>query len=196
MYNFKMINSDPVIYFYQLFDWVQFMKLSGCLLPLDVDTENNNKETPSNQYQLTKQETEDLVGCGAFSLATDREQDVKRTFSMEKQLHGKTSVLKSFTLDSGAVVSSVVNISCADQGKAQIGRIIHFLTMHDQLSGKETEFVTINLYTSCKQDLESLLYYVDTTLFEMKTVAFNCLSFPLVTAVDDENKSLLWILNI
>ena len=112
------------------------MKLSGRLLPLDVDTENNNKETPSNQYQLTKQETEDLVGCGAFSLATDREQDVKRTFSMEKQLHGKTSVLKSFTLDSGAVVSSVVNISCADQDKAQIGRIIHFLTMHDQFSGK------------------------------------------------------------
>lgn len=72
-----MINSDHVIYFYQLFDWVQFMKLSGRLLPLDVDTENNNKETPSNQYQLTKQETEDLVGCGAFSLATDREQDVK-----------------------------------------------------------------------------------------------------------------------
>ena len=136
MYNFKMINSDHVIYFYQLFDWVQFMKLSGRLLPLDVDTENNNKETPSNQYQLTKQETEDLVGCGAFSLATDREQDVKRTFSMEKQLHGKTSVLKSFTLDSGAVVSSVVNISCADQDKAQIGRIIHFLTMHDQFSGK------------------------------------------------------------
>lgn len=196
MYNFKMINSDHVIYFYQLFDWVQFMKLSGRLLPLDVDTENNNKETPSNQYQLTKQETEDLVGCGAFSLATDREQDVKRTFSMEKQLHGKTSVLKSFTLDSGAVVSSVVNISCADQDKAQIGRIIHFLTMHDQLSGKETEFVTIKLYTSCKQDLESLLYYVDTTLFEMKTVVFNCLSFPLVTAVDDENESLLWILNI
>ena len=57
MYNFKMINSDHVIYFYQLFDWVQFMKLSGRLLPLDVDTENNNKETPSNQYQLTKQET-------------------------------------------------------------------------------------------------------------------------------------------
>ncbi|XP_068671493.1 uncharacterized protein [Montipora foliosa] len=33
---------------YKLFDWVQFMKLSGRLLLLDVGNEQNTKETPSS----------------------------------------------------------------------------------------------------------------------------------------------------
>ena len=156
--------------------------------------QQNTKETPSSQYHLTKQEMEALIGCCALSSVVDRKHNVKQTFSTEKQLHGKTSVLKSSSLDSGAVVSSVMNIICGDN-KTQIGRRSHFLKLHDQLSGKESEFVTVKLYKSCQQDVESLLYYVDTKLFDMKTVSLNCLSLPLVTAVDDGNESLLWILN-
>lgn len=85
-------------------------------------------KTFSNKYPLTKQEMKDLVGFGVFSM--DSKQGVK-------QLQGKKSMLKSFTLDSGNVVSSVVKMSCGD--KTQIGRISHFLTVHDQLSGKESE---------------------------------------------------------
>lgn len=166
------------------------MNLSRRLLPFDVDTQKN--KTPSNDYQLTKQEMENLVGLCSFSV--DSKQDVRKTVFKEKQLHGKKSMLKSFTMDSGNVVSSVVKISCED--KTQIGRIRHFLTVHDQLSKKESDFVTVKLYRSCKQDLESLLCCVDTTVFVMKTVVLNSLSFPLVTAVDDENESLLWVLNI
>ena len=145
------------------------MKLCGRLLPLDVGNEQNTKETPPShdQYHLTKQEMEDLVGCGALSSVTDSEQhNVRRTFSTVKRLHGKTSVLKSSSLDSGAVVSSVEKISCED--KTQIGGISHLLKLHDLLSGRESEFVTVNLKKSCRQDVESLLYYVDTKLFDMK----------------------------
>ena len=106
--------------FIQLFDWVQFMKLSGHLSLLDVGNEQNTKETPSSQYHLTKQEMEALVGCGALSSVADRKHNVKQTFSTEKQLHGKTSVLKSSSLDSGAVVSSVVKIIWKDKSLSQI----------------------------------------------------------------------------
>ena len=59
------------------------MKLCGRLLPLDVGNEQNTKETPSShdQYHLTKQEMEDLVGCGALSSVTDSEHNVRRIFS-------------------------------------------------------------------------------------------------------------------
>lgn len=160
------------------------MKLSGRLLPLDVENEQNTKETPSShdQYHLTKQETEDLVGFGALSSVTDSEHNVRRTFSTEKRLYGKTSVLKSSSLDSGAVVSSVVKISCGD--KTQIGRISRFLKLHDLLSGRESEFVTVKLYKSCKQDVESLLYYVDTKLFDMKDCFTQLPFFPICNSCD------------
>ena len=132
------------------------MKHSGCLLNVDVDTGENTslKKNSTKQYQLTKQEREDLVNCGAFSLDEDSTLDLKQSFSMEKQLNGKKCVWKSFTLDSGVVVSSVVNISCKDN--TQIGGISHFLTLHDQLSGTESDFATVKLFKLCKQDPESL----------------------------------------
>lgn len=184
------------IIFSQLFDWVQYMKHSGRLLNVNVDTGENTslKEKSPKQYQLTKQEREDLVCCGAFSLDEESTLDVKQSFSMEKQLHGKKCVWKSFTLDDGVVVSSVVNITC--RSSTQIGRISHFLTLHDQISGKESDFATVKLFKSCKQDPESLLHYTDITSFDIRTVALHCLSCPLVTAADDQNESLLWLLNI
>lgn len=158
---------------------------------MDTGKKTTLKENSPKQYQLTKQEREDLLCCGAFSLDEDSTLDVKQSFSMEKQLNGKKCVWKSFTLDSGVVVSSVVNISCGDN--TQIGRIIHFLTLHEQLSSKESDFATVKLFKSCKQDPESLMHYTDITSFDIKTVALHCLSCPLVTNVDDQNESLLWL---
>lgn len=65
------------------------MDLSRHLLPFDVDTQKN--KTHSNDYQLTKPEMEDLVGLCSFSV--DSKQDVRKTVSKEKQLHGKKSML-------------------------------------------------------------------------------------------------------
>ena len=188
------MNSHWMYSGYSVIDWVQYMKHSGHLLDVNVDIGENTglKENSPKQYQLTKQEREDLVSCGAFSLDEESTLDVKQSFSMEKQLHGKKCVWKSFTLDDGVVVSSVVNITSG--GSTQIGS--HFLTLHDQIPSKESDFATVELFKSCKQDPESLLHYTDITSFDIRTVALHCLSCPLVTAADDQNESLLWLLNI
>ena len=144
-------------------------------------------------YQLTSQETRDFnVYCSAV-LPLDHGKCLQ-FFSVERKVHGKSHVWKAQKLDSSDSkhISSVVQVDFGNN--KHVGRVIHFLAL--PVSGINMEFATIEIFTVFGQDPDSCLYFVNTSSFNVATVPFEFLLVPLVTALDDDNAFILWILNI
>ena len=149
------------------------------------------KKPSTQNYQLTTQEIKDLEIYCDKTLAVS---SCIQLCSIERKLDGKTHVWKSQMLDSAQNnrVSSVVQVCLKDT--KSIGRIVHFLNLQELQ--KNREFATVQIFKQCQKDPDSCLYYVDTSSFNVRTVPFECLSCPLVTAPNDEEGSFLWLLNI
>ena len=177
------------------------MSLSGCLPSFDVDDVEKTEESlppkvtkPCN-YQVTAQEIRDLnTFCSnALILPLDCTGCIQ-FFSRESKVNGKSHVWKAQNMDSPSSkkVSSVVQVTLGST--KHVGRVVHFLAIPVQ--GNHREFATIQIYNAIEQDSDSGLYFVNTMAFNVTTIPLEFLSVPLVTAIDEENASVLWLLNI
>ena len=76
----------------------------------------------------------------------------------------------------------------------RIGQIKHFVSLQHQT--ETIEFVNIDLYAnSLRSDNDSGLLYIDTRELEEKVFHLDNISKPMVTALDDENSHVMWVLN-
>ena len=191
-----------LLYLFQIFDWVQYMSLSGQLPSIDVNAvdeynaQSHPKEAKSSnlRYQLTTQEVQDLNAHCGNALPLDHALCCIQFFSIEKKVHGKSYVWKAQNVDSSLTkhVSSVVQVH---NGRTKhVGRVIHFLAL--QGFGINGEFATIEIFDVFGHDPDSCLHFVNTSSSNVTTVPFEFLSVPLVTALDDDEPFVWWLLNI
>ena len=170
---------------------------------------NDNKHQPPRRtvhrgdgYKLSSSE---LTFCvEEFGVSFDRSNTsddvwlIKRAFTLERRNKstGKLEVWKSHATNTGATVSSVVRIKSGPKYVGRIGQIRHFISLQNRAERTSFEFVTIDLYvSSLETDNDSGLLHIDTINLEEKAFPLGHISKAIVTAVDDENPNVMWLLN-
>lgn len=173
---------------------VDVAKQPHILINEEVGSDNKQRQK-GNEYQLSVAE---LVFCKEESrLHFDEScvQNVRRSFSSERKnkTTGKLDEWKGHTANTGGTVSSVVVIK-SGPCVTSIGQIKHFVSLQHQT--ETIEFVNIDLYAnSLRSDNDSGLLYIDTRELEEKVFHLDNISKPMVTALDDENSHVMWVLN-
>lgn len=156
---------------------------------------DNKQRQKGNEYQLSPAE---LAFCKEeCRLHFDEScmQNIRRSFSSERKnkTTGKLDEWKGHTANTGGTVSSIVVIK-SGPCVTRIGQIKHFVSFQHQ--NETIEFVNIDLYAnSLRSDKDSGLLYIDTRDLEEKVFHLDNISKPMVTALDDENSFVMWLLN-
>ena len=71
--------------------------------------------------------------------------------------------------------------------------IQHFF--QHKFGSKQSTFAYLHVFDNVKPDLSSQLHFVSTDHFNIGLALANELPLPLVSAVDADDKTILWILN-
>ena len=145
--------------------------------------------TPEERSQLSK-----LAGDGG-ALLSENMMTTKRFFTRasRNKRTGKLEVWRGESVETAKTVSSIVKIlsgPCVNS----VGQARHFLSC--KVADKTHELVSINLFLSSVHcDADSGLSWIDTTNKENKVILAENISRPIVTAIDESNGSILWLLN-
>ena len=157
---------------------------------------DNKQRQKGNEYQLSVAELafckEEISGLHFDESCV---QNITRSFSSERKnkTTGKLDEWKGHTANTGGTVSSIVVIK-SGPCVTRIGQIKHFVSFQHQTEA--IEFVTIDLYAnSLRSENNSGLLYIDTRELEEKVFHLDNISKPMVTALDDENSHVMWLLN-
>lgn len=177
---------------FQIFDWVQFMRLSGQLQLLNTGNsgEGNSEHLTcmkNDVYQLSQQERETVQQLTASKLPSN--MTAKRYFSLrcECQRTGKEILYKAEELS----FSDSVVILNTNRHLPKVGVVKHFIS----LVGLDTScFITLKVFRTTQFDKDSGLLFVSTSNFDEQTVYPRNISGPCVTAVDSQ-PNILWVIN-